>query len=110
VEDDAMVLDFIQLVLSSLGYRVQTAGDGAAALSAYGFDLLLTDMILPDMTGTTLVEQARRRIAGLKAIFMSGHPESAVRAGGAGEGARFLAKPFTSQELAQAVRQVLDQS
>ncbi len=111
VEDDAMVLDFIQLVLSSLGYRVRTAGDGAAALaalSASGFDLLLTDMILPDMTGTTLVEQARRRAPGLKAIFMSGHPESAVMAGGAGDGARFLAKPFTSQELARAVRQVLD--
>ena len=111
VEDDAMVLDFIQLVLSGLGYRMQTAGDGAAALAALaasGFDLLLTDMILPDMTGTTLAEQARRRTAGLKAVFMSGHPESAVRAGGAGEDAHFLAKPFTSQELAQAVRSVLD--
>jgi CheY-like chemotaxis protein len=90
---------------------VQAAGDGAAALAALaasGFDLLLTDMILPDMTGTTLAERARRQDPGLKPIFMSGHPESAVRAGGAGEDAHFLAKPFTSLELAQAVRQVLD--
>jgi signal transduction histidine kinase/ActR/RegA family two-component response regulator len=114
VEDDAMVLDYIQLVLSSLGYRVRTAADGATALSLAalpdaGIDLLLTDVILPDMTGMTLVTQLHRCASRLKVLYMSAHGENVVAQDGAAEAASyFIAKPFTTQALAAKVREVLN--
>jgi hypothetical protein len=116
VDDDPAVLDFVQAVLVSLGYRVQAAADGAAALAAMagpenGIDLLLSDCILPDMTGTTLTAQARTLRPGMKALFMSGHTEKTAMGGGAaGDGGHFIAKPFTAEELAKKVREVLDDS
>ena len=110
VEDDAMVLDYVQLILSSLGYRVRTAADGAAALSlAAGIDLLLTDVILPDMTGMTLAAQSRRHASRLKVLYMSAHGENVVAQDSAAEAvSHFIAKPFTTQELAAKVREVLN--
>ncbi len=110
VEDDAMVLEFTELVLASLGYGVSSAGDGAAAraiLNRAGAccDLLLTDVILPDTTGMTLAGEVRRLRPGMKVLFMSAHPESEVAPEG---GVAFIAKPFTTEELAAKVRQVLD--
>lgn len=116
VEDDPTVLDFVKLILVSLGYRVQAAADGAAALAAIGAEeagigLLLTDFILPDMTGTTLAAQIRTRLNALKVLFMSGHAENiAMSDGGADSVGHFIAKPFTAQELAKKVREVLDGS
>ncbi len=112
VEDDAMVLEFTELVLRSLGYQVNAAGDGAAAremLERQGAccDLMLTDVILPDTTGMTLAGEARQVRPHMKVVFMSAHPASEVAPGG---GVEFLAKPFTTQELANKVRQVLDQA
>jgi CheY-like chemotaxis protein len=114
VEDDAAVLDFIKLILASLGYRVYAAADGAAALAVSdahetGIDLLLTDFILPDMTGTTLAAQVRALRSGLKVLFMSGHAENIAMGEGADDdGGHCIAKPFTAEELAQKVREVLD--
>jgi signal transduction histidine kinase/CheY-like chemotaxis protein len=116
VEDDPAVLDFVTMVLTSLGYRVHAAADGAAALGVIGaatagIDLLLTDFILPDMTGTTLAAQARARRASLKLLFMSGHAENiAMEEGAEGSCGQFIAKPFTAQELARKIRTVLDES
>ncbi len=115
VEDDAMVLEYIQMILSSLGYRVRAAADGAAALSlasipGAGIELLLTDVILPDMTGMTLAAQARKSVPGLKVLTMSGHAENmAAHEDGDTGSSHFIAKPFTTQELADKVRQVLDE-
>jgi len=114
VDDDPAVLDFVKAILASLEYRVHAAADGAAALTAIaepeaGIDLLLTDFILPDMTGTTLATQARALRSGLKVLFMSGHAEkTAMGEGAADHGGHFIAKPFTTQELANKVRAVLD--
>jgi signal transduction histidine kinase len=116
VEDDAAVLDFIRLILASLGYHVYAAADGAAALAVIGapeagIDLLLTDFILPDMTGTTLATQVRALRSGLKVLFMSGHAENiAMGEGAADDGGHFIAKPFTAQALATKVRELLDGS
>jgi signal transduction histidine kinase len=116
VEDDAMVLEFMQLVLSSLGYRVLAAADGAAALELVsapgaGFDLLLTDVILPDMTGTALAARVLPGLPGAKVLYMSGHAEDAVVHDDAMNGRfHFIAKPFTAQELARKIREVLDPS
>ena len=114
VDDDAAVLDFVRLILSSLGYRVTAVADGAAALAGIAapgreVDLLLTDFILPDMTGTTLAAQVLVSHAGLKVLYMSGHAESMVMAEGAADsGVHFIAKPFTAQELASKIREILD--
>ena len=114
VEDDAMVLEFIQLVLSGLGYRVQGAVDGAGALklaAAPGarYDLLLTDVILPDMTGTALAAKALPRLPGARLLYMSAHAENVVVHDGIVDGSvHFIAKPFTASELARKIRSVLD--
>ena len=115
VEDDAMVLEYIQMILASLGYRIRAAADGTAALNlatipGAGIDLLLTDVILPDMTGMTLAAQARRSVPNLKVLTMSGHAENlAAYEDGGISASHFIAKPFTTQELAEKVRQVLDE-
>jgi signal transduction histidine kinase len=114
VEDDAMVLEYIQLILSSLGYRILATADGSTALGLAAapnarIDLLLTDVILPDMTGMTLAVQAHKNAPGLKVLYMSAHAESVIDHDGARETViHFIAKPFTTQELANKVRQVLD--
>jgi two-component system, cell cycle sensor histidine kinase and response regulator CckA len=114
VEDDVLVLEFIQVVLASLGYRVVTAADGAAALGLATapdarFDLLLTDVILPDMTGTTLAALALPGQPGARLLCMSGHSEDvAVHDLNVAGSVHFIAKPFTAQQLALKVRQVLD--
>jgi signal transduction histidine kinase len=114
VEDDALVLEFIQVVLASLGYRVQTAADGAAALALAAapgarFDLLLADVILPDMTGTTLAARALPGQPGARLLCMSGHAEDVAMHDRAVAGrVHFIAKPFTAQQLALKVRDVLD--
>ncbi|MCU0275804.1 MAG: ATP-binding protein [Acidobacteria bacterium] len=114
VEDDAMVLEFIQLVLSGLGYRVQGAADGAGALklaAAPGarYDLLLTDVILPDMTGTALAAKTLPRLPGARLLYMSAHAENVIVHDGIVDGGvHFIAKPFTAPELARKIRSVLD--
>ena len=114
VDDDPAVLDFVKMIMASLGYRVHAAADGAAALAVIaepgaGIDLLLTDFILPDMTGRTLAVQAQTRLAGLKVLFMSGHAENFAMTGSAVDnGGQFIAKPFTTQALAKKVREILD--
>jgi len=114
VEDDTTMLDFVRLILGSLGYRIHAATDGSAALALAStpgtmIDLLLTDFILPDTTGTTLAAQIIVHCADLKVLYMSGHAESRIMADGAAEsGVHFIAKPFTTQELANKVRAVLD--
>ncbi|MBN1774780.1 MAG: response regulator [Deltaproteobacteria bacterium] len=114
VEDDPRVLEFVERALLRLGYRVLAAADGAAALAAATepgrrIDLLLTDVILPDMTGPSLAERARDRLGAAKVLFMSGHAENVVvHHGIVDSGVQFIAKPFTAHQLAAKLRDVLD--
>ncbi|MBN2346339.1 MAG: response regulator [Candidatus Aminicenantes bacterium] len=113
VEDEPALIDFMRLILSGLGYRVQAAADGASALALIGagtrFDLLLSNVILSDMTGATLAARAQALIPGAGILCMSGQVEKGIaRDGVADRGVHFIAKPFTAQELAKKVRQVLD--
>lgn len=114
VEDDETIRRFAARALAGNGYSVVSAADGAEALGkavARGtpFDLLLTDVVMPGMSGRELArELAARRLAG-RTLFVSGYPYEAVARHGVLEpGLAFLYKPFSPVELLRKVRAVLD--
>jgi two-component system cell cycle sensor histidine kinase/response regulator CckA len=115
VEDDERVRDLTQRMLEERGYRVLEACDGAEALSvaaAYSgrIHLLLTDLVLPGMSGGVLAERLGQERSGLRVLFMSGYAgEDVLRRYGVGQpGTALLRKPFGAAVLLQQVRQVLD--
>jgi DNA-binding response OmpR family regulator len=114
VEDDEMVRDMVARILTDKGYRVFTAPDGKAGLATYQehsgeIHLLLTDMILPKLSGRELARRLREHNPRLKVLYMSGYTEKAVvEPGGLPGGAAFMAKPFSVPDLLARVRQVLD--
>lgn len=114
VEDDEMVRDYAQLVLSALGYEPLIAGDGLAALTAldenHDIGLLLTDIGLPGMSGPALAAEARRRRPGLPVLFASGSVDSSGQAERIPEGEAVLAKPYRKSELAEKLKLLLGAS
>jgi signal transduction histidine kinase/CheY-like chemotaxis protein len=113
-EDDPGVRTFVAMVLTSLGYRVYSAGDGDTTLAmavppGTKMDLLLADVILPDMTGPALAALAQKKFVVRKVLYMSGHAESViVHRGIVDKGVNFIAKPFTALQIAKKVREVID--
>ncbi len=113
VEDDPAVRSLLVRMLSSAGYRVLEAADGLEAVfqleAAEGrVDLLLTDLVLPHLSGRELVAELRGRFPGLDVLYVSGYAENGVfRQGLIEETFHFLAKPFTRKELLAAVRRAL---
>ena len=100
VEDQAEVRDPARKILTACGYQVAQAANGAAALrlgesGEAAIDLLLTDVIMPGMTGPELAARMKSRHPVMKVLFMSGYSdsESALRAG-LGEEGEYLQKPF----------------
>lgn len=114
VEDNPQLRKTAERQLTHLGYRVQTAENGPAALALLGggatVDLLLTDVVMPGgMTGHELAAQARERRPGLKVLMSTGYAEASLTNGhGRDEAWPVLGKPYRQQELAQMVRRVLD--
>jgi PAS domain S-box-containing protein len=113
VEDDRLVRHYVAEQLQSLGYRVLLAEHGAAALPMLqgddAIDLLLTDVIMPGMSGRELADAARAMRPGLKVLYCSGYSEDAIiHQGRLDPGVQLLAKPFRRGELARRVREVLD--
>jgi CheY-like chemotaxis protein len=114
VEDDEMVRDLTSRLLKNWGYTVLVAPDGTDALrqieSYRGHvDLLVTDVVMPGMSGR---EVARRVVAlrpQVKVLYLSGYTDDAiVRHGMLEPGIAFLQKPFSADMLARKVREVLD--
>jgi len=106
VDDEEAVADIGARLLESLGYRVSTYTAPERALDAFvadpaGIDLLLTDLTMPGMTGTTLAHQLRRRRADLPVVIVTGVP-SAVTASH-GDGFAVLPKPYTRHSLGVAI-------
>ena len=105
VEDDPRVRALMERTLDRLGHQAVTAGSAAEAIRIFDrvrppFDLLLTDVVLPDRPGPELYRALARRVPGLPVILMSGYSESALERRGAGlEGAEFLPKPFSPDQL-----------
>jgi PAS domain S-box-containing protein len=114
VEDSATVRQVTVGILRGLGYRVQEAEDGHAALAILKepgeIDLLFTDLIMPNgIDGQELLRRARALRPGLKALFASGYSEQFLKGRGPGEaGVPLLNKPYRTRSLAEAVRGVLD--
>ena len=113
VEDDANVLAMTATGLRDLGYTVREARHAREALETLArgekFDLLLTDIVMPDMNGRKLAEQAAIVAPGFCVLFMTGFTKNAVVHNGVlDRGVHFLAKPFTLEELSRKVREALD--
>jgi CheY-like chemotaxis protein len=97
------------------GYRVLDAANGAAAISiceqhAGKIDLVLTDVIMPGLSGREVADRLLELRPEMRVLFMSGYTDDAiVHQGVLDEAANFLQKPFAPDSLAQKVREVLDQ-
>ncbi len=114
VEDEESVRSLARRLLHALGYHVLEASSGPDALrlaAAHrgGIDLLLTDVVMPRMSGRELADRLAEARPGVKVLYMSGYTDDAVvRHGVLEEGVAFLQKPFPPAALATRVREVLD--
>jgi PAS domain S-box-containing protein len=115
-EDDPSVREIVADVLTRKGYRVLRAPDGQTALEMARavpgeISLLLTDLVMPGMTGRELAEALTAARPSVRVLYMSGYTDDAVvRHGVLAEGLPYLQKPFTPGALAFKVREVLDRS
>ena len=110
VEDQYPVRQIIETMLNSLGYEVTTASDGAAARQRAAqaeFDLLVSDIVLPDTTGVELAIELRTWSSTLAVLLVSGYAADSVRERAAGF--RFLQKPFRLEDLAQQTTAALQE-
>ena len=115
VEDAPAVRELAVRALEEAGYRVLQARNGWEALAAAGapgpVHLVLTDVVMPDMSGPQLAQALGRNRPGTRVLYMSGYTENTVvHHGVIDAGVSFLAKPFTPTTLLEKVRQVLDAS
>lgn len=113
VDDEADILQIAERTLKKMGYRVWTADLPQHALEILSdpnndIDLLLTDIVMPEMNGKALAEQARTQQPDLACLFMSGYSEDIITKNGiVSDEVHFLAKPFEAEELAKAVQAAL---
>jgi CheY-like chemotaxis protein len=116
VEDEDGVRRVGERILTEHGYHVLTASSGEAALELLAsttehIDLLITDEVMPGISGHTLAENAQRQSRGCPVLFVSGYSERELQeAGQDGSGEAFLQKPFTPDLLARKVRELLDRN
>jgi signal transduction histidine kinase/CheY-like chemotaxis protein len=113
VEDEDTVRGLVKRILKSRGYSVIDATNGREGLKLCEthpgkIDLLVTDVVMPEMGGRELAEGALKLRPGLKVVYVSGHIQDVVLREGVQQGAAFLQKPFTPMQLAQKVRETLD--
>jgi CheY-like chemotaxis protein len=114
VEDDEVVRALVREMLSRNGYTVLEAASGADALRICArrespVDLVITDVVMPGMSGSELADRLADEYPQLKVLHTSGYSDEAiVQHGVLGASAAFLQKPFSMQALASKVREVLD--
>ena len=112
-EDEDAVRSFASRALQSRGYTVLTAETGERALAVVeenrdAIDLVLSDVVMPEMDGPTLLRELRRRGIGTKVVFISGYAEDAFEKNLEGQtDFAFLPKPFTLKQLAAKVKEVI---
>jgi two-component system cell cycle sensor histidine kinase/response regulator CckA len=110
VEDEDAVRSFASRALATRGYKVLEAASGVEALEVMdrengNVDLVVSDVVMPEMDGPTLLRHLRQRNPNIRIIFMSGYAEEAFRKNlGADENFVFLPKPFTLKKLAETVK------
>jgi CheY-like chemotaxis protein len=113
VEDEAQLRMVGKLFLETSGYKVYEAANGTEALrmaetAGVAFQLLITDVVMPGMSGRELGEQVRARQPGIKVLYMSGYADDAMLRHGLERGKfPFIQKPFTLQDFGLKVREAL---
>ena len=114
VEDDPAIARIASRILTTAGYRVVCAGTPSEAMDVVatngaGINLLLTDVVLPEMSGRGLAEELSQRLPAIKVLYMSGYTDDVVvRTGVLERDTAFLQKPFSREALLSAVRETLD--
>ncbi|MBN2281555.1 MAG: PAS domain S-box protein [Candidatus Marinimicrobia bacterium] len=114
VEDEIAIIKYITKTLKELGYKILVASSPAEALDItrkYGrtIDLMITDVVMPQMNGRELAKQVLEMHSGIKQLFISGYTADVIAHHGIiEEGVNFLHKPFTLEEISKKVRLILD--
>ena len=115
VEDDDQLRTMLKLLLISSGYEVGEASNGTRVCDMYQqqrFDLVITDLVMPEIEGLEVIMELRRRDQNVRIIAMSGGgqggPEKYLRIAQKLGAKLILSKPFGNQEFLDAVRRVLD--
>ncbi len=114
VEDDKRIKDIYAGSLRSFGYTVYEASNGAAALNLITeqkpeIDLLVTDLIMPEMNGKELADKLKGILPSVKILFCSGYSENLiVSEAPLSEGVNFMPKPYSANALAKKVRDILN--
>jgi two-component system cell cycle sensor histidine kinase/response regulator CckA len=113
VEDEEAVRAFAARALGSRGYKVYEAESGIEALEVMDeaggkIDLVVSDVVMPELDGPSLLRELRKKRPDLKIIFISGYAEDAFKKNlPEGEDFQFLPKPFSLKQLAIAVKETL---
>ena len=114
IDDEPAIREIARRHLGSLGYEVAVADGAASALAAVQaaeFDLVLSDVVMPEVRGPELASRLRAERPGLRVVFMTGYAETELDEPGAGgSGVRVLSKPFDRALLALFVRTALDEA
>jgi signal transduction histidine kinase len=114
VEDEEGVRRASERILKAVGYRVLTAASGPEALQIAArhvgeIDLLLTDVVMPGMSGPEVAARLEKERPNLAVLYMSGYADEAIsRHGAPAGGVQFIPKPFSVEQLRRKVREVLD--
>ncbi len=110
-EDDAVMREYLTRALERSGYAVTAVDRGTAALPLIGedrFDLLLTDIVMPEMDGIELAQKAQEIAPGMRVMFITGFAAVTLKAGSAMPHARVLSKPFHLRDLVLEVDRLFD--
>ncbi|MGE0084319.1 MAG: PAS domain S-box protein [Desulfococcaceae bacterium] len=116
VEDEHTILKMTAMMTERLGYKVLTAGTPDEAIGLAGghsgrINLLITDVVMPDMNGRDLSERIKSISPGIKVLFMSGYTANVIAHRGIlDKTVNFIHKPFSKQDLAAKIRDVLDKT
>jgi len=111
VEDEDMVRAVAERALVRQGYVVETASDGEQALELFAdgkrYDLVVSDVVMPNLDGPSMARQLRESYGDIRLLFISGYAEEQLRETISLDNVAFLAKPFSVQQIAEAVHDAL---
>jgi two-component system, cell cycle sensor histidine kinase and response regulator CckA len=111
VEDEDMVRAVAERALARQGYVIETARDGEEGVQLFAdgkrFDLIVSDVVMPNMDGPTMARKLREAYGDVKILFMSGYAEEQLRESINLENVHYLPKPFSVQQISEAVRDAL---
>lgn len=114
VEDEDMVRAVAERALVRQGYVVETASDGEQALELFAdgkrYDLVVSDVVMPNLDGPSMARRLRETYGEIRLLFMSGYAEEQLRETISLDNVSFLAKPFSVQQIAEAVHDALAKS